>query len=386
MKAINLAYELLSDPARRRAATAPEPLSIATSALPPARAGEPYRAQLAVVGGAAPYAWEAVLPAGLALDASGTIGGRVERTGSFPFTLTVADRDGRTAERVVVLHVEPAPLRLVAEALPNATIGVPYEAQLRVEGGVAPLHWSGEPPAGLQLGDGVLFGTPLGPSAALSVDVRVRDAARQTVSASFRLVVRPATAAGDATEWTPERLADEQHARAVAAHEADVDVAATRARIAVLERRLARRPLDRAAIAAAILVAAAGAVLLSALVGVVAVALAGAALSYAIGPALLGPARRAELERLRPLLGCGHADCPRCQPASAYESERLLRKCGSRAAGAGLTRRAVVLACGSSESLSRSRPRPPAEIADDRPGPSLRFATPQRADGPGACR
>lgn len=317
MKAINLAYELLSDPARRRAASAPEPLSIATGALPHARVGEPYRARLAVVGGAAPYAWEGVLPAGLALDACGTIGGRVERTGSFPFTLRVADRDGRMAQRVLVLHVEPAPLRVVAGALPNATIGVPYEAQLRVEGGVAPLRWSGEPPAGLQLGDGLLFGTPLAPSAVLSVDVRVRDAARQTVSASLRLVVRPAAAAGDATEWTPERLADEQHARAAAAHEADVDVAATRARIAVLERRLARRPLDPDAIAAAILVATAGAALLSVLMGMVAIAFAGAPLVYAIGPALLGPARRAEIERLRALLGCGRVDCPRCQPESA---------------------------------------------------------------------
>jgi hypothetical protein len=313
MKSVNLAYELLSHPARRCTAAAPEPLSIATSALPPARAGEPYRARLAVVGGAAPYVWEAVLPAGLALDASGAIGGRVERTGSFPLTLTVADGDGRTAERVVVLHVAPAPLRVVAGALPNATIGVPFEAQLEVEGGVAPLRWSGEPPAGLQLGDGVLFGTPLGPSAVPSVHVRVRDSARQTVSASFRLVVRPASAAGDVSEWTPERLADEQHARGVAAHEADVDVAAMRARIAVLERRLARRPLDPGAIAASILVAAAGAVLLSTLVGVLAIALAAAALLYAIGPALLGPARRAEIERLRPLLGCGRVGCPRCR-------------------------------------------------------------------------
>ena len=170
-----------------------------TSALPAARAGEPYRAQLAATGGAAPYTWAAVLPAGLALEASGAIGGRLERTGSFPFTLTVADRDGRTAERVFVLHVEPAPLRVPAEALPNATIGEPYEAELRVEGGVAPLRWSGEPPAGLQLGDGLLFGTPLGPSAVVSMDLRVRDAARQTASASLPLVVRPASAAGDAS-------------------------------------------------------------------------------------------------------------------------------------------------------------------------------------------
>ena len=315
MKAVNLAYELLSDPARRRAASAPERLSIATGALPAARAGEPYRAQLAATGGAAPYAWEAVLPAGLELDASGAIAGQAERTGSFPFTLTVADRDGRTAERVFVLHVEPAPLRVPAEALPNATIGEPYEAELRVEGGVAPLRWSGTPPAGLQLGDGLLFGTPLGPSAVVSLDLRVRDAARQTATASLPLVVRPAAAAGDESEWTPERLAGELHAQAVAAHEAGVDAAATRARIAVLERRLARRPLDPAGIAAAILVATAVAALLSLLVGVVAIAPAGAALAYAIGPALLGPARRAELERLRPLLGCGRAECPRCVPA-----------------------------------------------------------------------
>ena len=84
MKAINLAYELLSDPARRRAASAPEPLSIATSALPAARAGEPYWAQLAAVGGAAPYAWEAVLPAGLTLDASGAIGRAGRADGQLP--------------------------------------------------------------------------------------------------------------------------------------------------------------------------------------------------------------------------------------------------------------------------------------------------------------
>ena len=313
MKAINRAYELLRDPAHRLPASTPGALSIATSALPTARAGEPYRAQPAAVGGAAPYAWEAVLPAGLALESCGAISGRVERTGSFPFTLKVADRDGRTAERVFVLDVEPAPLRVVAEALPNATIGVPYEVELRVEGGVAPLRWSGEPPVGLKLGDGLLFGTPLGPSAALSLDLHVRDAARQTASVSLPLIVRPAAAAGDATEWTAERLADKAHAQAVAAHEADVDVAATRTRIAALERRLARRPLERAEIASAILVAAAAAALVSLVVGVVAVALAATALMYAIGPALLGPARQARLERLESLLGCSSAGCARCR-------------------------------------------------------------------------
>src|SRR5262245_9391206 len=95
MKAINLAYELLTDPSRLREASASEPLRIATTALPAAQAGEEYRARLAVLGGAAPYTWEGVVPAGLALEESGTIGGRVERPGSYPFTLMVTDRDGR---------------------------------------------------------------------------------------------------------------------------------------------------------------------------------------------------------------------------------------------------------------------------------------------------
>ena len=313
MKAINLAYELLNDPARPRRVPAPKPFSIATSALPVARAGEPYRAPLTLSGGAAPYSWDAVLPTGLELDAAGTICGRPERTGSFPFALTVTDRDGRSAQRVLAVHVAPAPLRVRAQALPNATIGVPYEAQLQVEGGVAPLRWIGDPPAGLQLEDGLLRGTPLGPVEVRSMDVRVRDAACRTVSASYRLVVRPSAAAGDVTEWTPARLADEQHAEAVAAHEAGIDAAATRTRIALLQARLTRPVPDRAAITAAILAAATIAALLSWVIGLLAIALAGVALMSAIAPALLAPARRAELERLRPLLGCGRVDCARCR-------------------------------------------------------------------------
>ena len=57
MKAINLAYERLSDPARRRAAIVSVPFSIATSALPVARVGERYRAPLTLLGGVAPYTW-----------------------------------------------------------------------------------------------------------------------------------------------------------------------------------------------------------------------------------------------------------------------------------------------------------------------------------------
>jgi len=304
MKAINLAYELLSDRAREPAG----PLSIAPGALAPAYAGRPYRAHPQAIGGARPYRWEAALPAGLALDATGAIEGRPTRTGSFPFTLGVTDRDGRTAQRVFVLHVEPAPLRFVTDVMPNATIGVHYGAEIEVEGGVAPLYWSGrELPPGLQLGDGLLYGTPLGPSAVLSVHVRVRDSARLRAERELTLVVRPRSAAGDATQWTPERLADEHHAQRVAQHEAGIDVPATRARIETLERRLARRRLEPAAIAAGVLLVAA-----TALLSLIAAAVLAAALAYLLAPTLVAPSRQAELERLQERLGCGDPDCPRC--------------------------------------------------------------------------
>jgi hypothetical protein len=303
MKAINLAYELLSDRAREPAG----PLSIAPGTLAPAHAGRPYHAQPQAIGGARPYRWEAALPPGLTLDATGAIEGRPVKTGSFPFTLGVTDRDGRSAQRVFVLHVEPAPLWIAGDVMPNATIGVPYEAEIAVEGGVAPLYWSGEPPPGLQLGNGLLFGTPLGPSATVLVHVRVRDSARLRAERELTLVVRPRAAAGDATQWTPERLADEHHAQRVAAHETGIDAPATRARVATLERRLARRRVEPAAIAAAVLVVAAAALLSLVLAAVLA-----AALMYLLAPTLLAPTRQAQLERLQERLGCGDPDCPRC--------------------------------------------------------------------------
>ncbi len=304
MKAINLAYEMLSDRARDRPTG---PLSIAPDALAAGRSGQPYRVRLQAIGGARPYRWEGAPPAGLALDPAGTIEGRPPRTGSFPFTLTVTDRDGRTARRSFVLHVEPTPLRITTDVLPNATIGVHYGADIEVEGGVAPLYWSGEPPPGLQLGDGLLYGTPLGPSAVLSVHVRVRDSARLRAERELTLVVRPRTAAGDATQWTPERLAEEHHAQRVASHQAGIDAPATRARIETLERRLARRRLEPPAIAAGVLVVAAAALLSLILGAVLAVALL-----YLIAPTLLAPSRQAERARLRQRLGCGDPECPRC--------------------------------------------------------------------------
>ncbi len=242
MKAINLAYALLQDAPRVTG-----PLVIATERLAPARVGEPYDAGLTARGGTPPYAWTVEPPA------------RTDRPGTFPLTVAVEDAVGRRQERVLVLHVEPQPLHVVGGALPDATIGEFYEAEVRATGGAGVLRWSGELPAGLQLGDGLLFGTPLGPPGAHLLRLRVRDEARQTAEITLELAVRH-----------PQEEA-------------------LRARIDELERRLARA-LDPSGIAAVLVLVAA----LVALVGPMALVLL-----LVLGPTLLGPGRRAEIERIR---------------------------------------------------------------------------------------
>ena len=181
MKAINIAYEALRGRPVVVTAPAAGPPAIVTDSLPRARAGEPYRATLDVRGALTADR----LPAGLTLDGD-TLVGLVQRPGSFPLTL-IAQRGELTVERVFVMHVEPAPLRVLTRELQGVLISDYYEADLEVAGGVEPYRWSGEMPAGLQLGDGLVFGTPLGPPGDHTLRLRVRDHARQVVD--FQLVL-----------------------------------------------------------------------------------------------------------------------------------------------------------------------------------------------------
>ena len=244
MKAINLAYELLSDPARWRAASAPDRLSIVTSALPAARAGEPYRAQLAATGGAAPFTWEAVLPAGLALEASGAISGRVERTGSS--RSRSRSRTGTDARRSACSSCTSSRRR--CGCWPRRCRTPPSASRTRRSCGsrAASRRCGGRasPPPACNWATDCCSGRRWGParrcrSTCACAILRGRPP-RRPCRWSCGRPRRPATRA----EWTPARLADEQHAQAVAAREAGVDVAAAPARIAML-RAAPRAPSAR---------------------------------------------------------------------------------------------------------------------------------------------
>ena len=94
MKAINAAYELLSDQPRPRLAAEPLVDRDEHARRPRGRAS-PTGCSCRRSAARAPYTLEAALPPGLTLDRRGRHRGRLERTGQLPFTLSVTDRDGR---------------------------------------------------------------------------------------------------------------------------------------------------------------------------------------------------------------------------------------------------------------------------------------------------
>jgi hypothetical protein len=111
------------------------------------------------------------LPSGLFLNAStGAITGSAEpgQSGlSFPFTITVTDAVGQTANRNYYIGVSDF-LTITSVFVPGGTTGVPYSTTLSATGAPAPF-WdlqSGTLPPGISLdGSGILSGTPTTPGA-----------------------------------------------------------------------------------------------------------------------------------------------------------------------------------------------------------------------------
>ncbi len=165
------------------------PLSIITSALPNAQAGNPYSATLAATGGTPPYTWTltaGALPAGLSFVASsGAISG-TPLTGANSATLTFKVTDAAAAAQTTSVNLRLTVLALALTAttnsLPNGHLGTAYDATLSAEGGTPPYTWaltSGTLPAGLSLNpaSGEISGTPTLVSQATPLTFQVTDSA-----------------------------------------------------------------------------------------------------------------------------------------------------------------------------------------------------------------
>lgn len=92
--------------------TVTTPLSVATTSLPDAVAGQPYSATLAASGGVPPYLWQTGdLPPGLILNlTTGEIEGTPTTAGTFSFTALVRDQSvpEATATAVLSITVDPS--------------------------------------------------------------------------------------------------------------------------------------------------------------------------------------------------------------------------------------------------------------------------------------
>jgi uncharacterized protein (DUF2141 family) len=175
------------------------PLSITTSALPPANQSVPYSQQIATQGGTLPFSWSVTngtLPQGISLDGvTGLLSGTPTASGSFPFTVQVTDASAppQTASHGFTLEVTVAPpLDIVTQSLPSGLKGVPYSQQIAVSGGVPPYSFTstGTLPTGLSLNSttGQLSGTPTA-SGTFDFTVQVSDSASATASQPFTVTI-----------------------------------------------------------------------------------------------------------------------------------------------------------------------------------------------------
>ena len=103
-------------------------LAVSTAIAPAAVQGDVYTATLAATGGSGTFTWSITpanaLPTGLSLTdpVAGVISGTASVTGSFPFTATVTDSNGGTANKALTLYVNAAGKLITSNLLPGMTI------------------------------------------------------------------------------------------------------------------------------------------------------------------------------------------------------------------------------------------------------------------------
>lgn len=123
------------------------PVRIATPALVPAVAGEPYRMELLPAFGCGPYVWShlgASLPAGLALSPEGVLGGTLAGGATnVELVVRVTDAAGGSATGRFALAIEPdRPPVIPDQPLPPLALGEYVEQQLRSESGNGIHRWT----------------------------------------------------------------------------------------------------------------------------------------------------------------------------------------------------------------------------------------------------
>jgi hypothetical protein len=191
--------------------SSPLTLTFQTASLPNAQVGEYFDVGITVEGGIYPLTFTSVgnLPPGITLtndNVHGILRGPATAAGNYNLTIRVEDATGISATKQYTLLVLPAPLRIGAAVLPQATERVFFTHQFQAINGTAPYTFNvstGLLPPGLSLSSsGLLSGTP-STVAQASFTITVTDSLGAQASSSFFVVV-----AGMALEIGPDTLPD----------------------------------------------------------------------------------------------------------------------------------------------------------------------------------
>jgi hypothetical protein len=172
------------------------PVTIAPPTARRSEIGVPFQLALVASGGSGTYAWtlsSGTLPRGVTLATTGTIAGTPLTAGTFPFTATATDTEGRKADYPSTLTVAQR-LAITTRLLRPAKVGRAYRQRVVTSGGVIPRVvrvTKGPLPRGIRFdrATGVLSGTPARPGT-YRITFDAVDALRVHSTKTLRLVVR----------------------------------------------------------------------------------------------------------------------------------------------------------------------------------------------------
>jgi hypothetical protein len=180
------------------AITVRDRVAIASAVTPPSEVGVPFLLPLSATGGSGTFAWalsSGALPTGVALTPTGTIAGRPSEAGTFAYTVTASDTEGRTGAYTGTMTVAER-IAVVPQRFRPATVGRFYQARLKSTGGIEPATWRikrGPLPRGFRFDRerGLFYGTPTR-ARTYRIQVEIQDSLRVRSAATVTLVVKAA--------------------------------------------------------------------------------------------------------------------------------------------------------------------------------------------------
>jgi len=164
------------------------PLKIVTDSLPRGTEEVAYpTVSLQATDGTAPYKWSFLsgsLPSGInPPGASGILSGTPRADGTFSFSVSVADQEGRTASKSFSMTINPNDPEINTDVLHSGTVGIPYKASIAASGGSGPgtYLWniSGVLPPNLLSSGNVISGIPVA-AGTYAINVEITDGAGRT--------------------------------------------------------------------------------------------------------------------------------------------------------------------------------------------------------------